>query len=150
MENNIPKELQDIIDKHQMTPMKRTLEDHLNESDVRTIEMKVYTFDVFNYKLYVVTQIDHVPYIQKYIDTIKNGNPDKDSVIREYAINNQNMSESLIERILNNKNNNVISGKQYSGIYSELNRVEHDLKHIIDALKRDKKINNLLDGDISE
>ena len=112
--------------------------------------MKVYTFDVFNYKLYVVTQIDHVPYIQKYIDTINNGNPDKDSIIREYAINNQNMSESLIERILNNKNNNVFSGKQYSGIYSELDRVEHDLKHIIDALKRDKKINNLLDGDISE
>ena len=147
---NIPKELQDIIDKHQMTPMKRTLDDHLSQGEVPTIEMKVCTFDVFNSKLFIVTQTDHEPYIQKYIDSVNNGNPDKDSVIREYAINNQHMSESLIDRLLNNKKNNVISGKFYSGIYSELNRVEHDLKPILEALKRDKKIDNLLDGNISE
>ncbi len=147
MENKIPKELQDILDKH--TPMSRSnTQNILDDQNVPTIEMKVYSFDVFNNKLFVITQTDHIPYIQKYIDTVNNGNPDKDSVIREYAIN-QNMSESLIDRLLNNKNNNTIIGLP-GRLYSELNRVEQDLKPILESIKRDKKIDNLLNGDISE
>jgi hypothetical protein len=153
--NKLPEELQKIIDKNgwTTTPMTRglgldgRLESQLKVDDIPTIEMKVYSFDVLGSKLYVVTQSDHVPYIQEYIDSVNNGTPDKEGVIRKYATQHQKMSESLIDRMINQ------SGNVQSlpiRIIGELNKIELDLKPLLDAQIRDKKIQNLLDGDISE
>ena len=159
-ENKIPEELQKILDQYgynqssHLTPqMSRQpyskLEDHLDNSPYETIEMKVYSFDVLGSKLYVMTQSDHLPYIQEYIDSINNGNPDKEGVIRKYAIQFQNMSESLIDKLLSKP---ILTGANPIPvrIIGELNKIESDLKPILEAQKRDKKIENLLNGDISE
>jgi hypothetical protein len=39
---------------------------------------------------------------------------------------------------------NQVSANPTLGIIGELNRIEHDLKPILDALERDKKIDDLL------
>ena len=56
---------------HIQTQMSRDLD---NLDEIPTIEMKVYSFDVLGSKLYVVTQSNHLPYIQQYIDSINNIN----------------------------------------------------------------------------
>jgi len=155
--NKLPEELQKIIDKNgwTTTPMTRglgldgRLESQLKVDDIPTIEMKVYSFDVLGSKLYVVTQSDHVPYIQEYIDSINNGTPDKEGVIRKYATQHQKMSESLIDRLITLSNGKGINSLPIR-IISELNKIELDIKPLLDAQMRDKKIQNLLDGDISE
>jgi hypothetical protein len=134
---------------HIQTQMSRS-ESELNLDEIPTIEMKVYSFDVLGSKLYVVTQSDHLKYIQEYIDSINAGKPDKDGVIRRYAIEYQRMSESLIDRMLSQLRTDIQSG--YSSlpirIISELNKIELDLKPLLDAQKRDQKIDNLLDGSL--
>ena len=136
---------------HIQTQMSRS-ESELNLGEIPTIEMKVYSFDVLGSKLYVFTQSDHLSYIQEYIDSINAGKPDKDAVIRRYAMEYQKMSESLIDRLLSQVRTNIQSG--YSSlpvrIISELNKIELDLKPLLDAQKRDQKINDLLDGGISK
>jgi hypothetical protein len=128
---------------HIQTQMSRDLD---NFDNISTIEIKIYPFDVLGSKLYVVTQPNHLPYIQEYIDSINAGNPDKDRVIRRYAIEYQKMSESLIDRMLSKVGSNLHSG--YTSlpirIIGELNIIESDLKPILDAQKRDQKINDLL------
>lgn len=119
----------------------------MNLGEIPTIEMKVYSFDVLGSKLYVVTQSDHLSYIQEYIDSINAGKPDKDGVIRRYAIEYQRMSESLIDRLLNQVGKNSLSQLPIR-IISELNKIELDLKPLLDAQKRDQKIDNLLDGSL--
>jgi hypothetical protein len=123
-----------------------------NLDEMPTIEMKVYSFDVLGGKLYVVTQSNHLPYIQEYIDSINAGNPDKDGVIRKYAIEYQKMSESILDRMLSQVRTNIHSG--YASlpirIIGELNKIELDLKPLLDAQKRDQKIDNLLNGGVQE
>lgn len=133
---------------HIQTQMSRS-ESELNSDEIPTIEMKVYSFDVLGSKLYVVTQSDHLSYIQEYIDSINAGKPDKDGVIRRYAMEYQRMSESLIDRLLNQVGKNSLSQLPVR-IISELNKIELDLKPLLDAQKRDQKINDLLDGGISK
>lgn len=136
---------------HIQTQMSRS-ESELNLGEISTIEMKVHSFDVLGSKLYVLTQSDHLSYIQEYIDSINDGKPDKDGVIRRYAMEYQKMSESLIDRLLsqvNNKGKSSISQLPVR-IIGELNKIESDLKPLLDAQKRDQKINNLLDGGISK
>ena len=91
-------------------------------------------------------------YIQQYIDSINAGNPDKDSVIRKYAIEYQKMSESILDRMLSQVRTDIHSG--YTSlpirIIGELNRIELDLKPLLDAQKRDQKIENILNGGIQE
>lgn len=130
---------------HIQTQMSRELD---NIGDIPTIEMKIYSFDVLGSKLYFFTQPDHLPYIQEYIDSINAGNPDKDGAIRKYAIEYQKMSESQIDKMLSQVRTNIQSG--YSSlpirIISELNKIESDLSPLLDAQKRDQKINNILNG----
>jgi len=133
---------------HIQTQMSRS-ESELNLGEIPTIEMKVYSFDVLGSKLYVVTQSDHLSYIQEYIDSINAGKPDKDGVIRRYAMEYQKMSESLIDRLLNQVGKSSLSQLPVR-IISELNKIELDLKPLLDAQKRDQKINDLLDGGISK
>ena len=133
---------------HIQTQMSRS-ESELNLGEIPTIEMKVYSFDVLGSKLYVVTQSDHLSYIQEYIDSINTGKPDKDGVIRRYAMEYQKMSESLIDRLLNQVGKSSLSQLPVR-IISELNKIELDLKPLLDAQKRDKKINDLFDGGISK
>jgi hypothetical protein len=134
---------------HIQTQMSRDLD---NLDEIPTIEMKVYSFDVLGSNLYVVTQSNHLPYIQQYIDSINAGNPDKDSVIRKYAIEYQKMSESILDRMLSQVKTSIHSG--YTSlpirIIGELNRIESDLKPLLDAQKRDQKIENILNGGIQE
>jgi hypothetical protein len=134
---------------HIQTQMSRDMD---NLDEIPTIEMKVYSFDVLGGKLYVVTQSNHLPYIQEYIDSINAGNPDKDGVIRKYAIEYQKMSESILDRMLSQVRTNIQSG--YTSlpirIIGELNRIELDLKPLLDAQKRDQKIDNLLNGGVQE
>ena len=134
---------------HIQTQMSRDLD---NLDEIPTIEMKVYSFDVLGSKLYVMTQSNHLPYIQQYIDSINAGNPDKDSVIRKYAIEYQKMSESILDRMLSQVKTSIHSG--YTSlpirIIGELNRIESDLKPLLDAQKRDQKIENILNGGIQE
>lgn len=129
----LPTELQNILNQYNQTSHLSPTQSQSNKQDIsfepdevptHTIEMKVYSFDVLGSKLYILTKSDHLPYIQDYINTINSGKPDKDMVIRKYAIEYQKMSESL------------------------LNRIELDLKSILDAQKRDQKINDILDGDL--
>lgn len=131
---------------HIQTQMSRDVD---NLDELPTIGMKVYPFDVLGSKLYVVTQSDHISYIQEYIDSINSGKPDKDGVIRKYAMEYQKMSESLIDRLLNQLGNSSLSQLPIR-IISELNRIELDLKPLLDAQKRDQKITDLLDGGISK
>lgn len=126
---------------HIQTQMSRGLD---NSSEIPTIEVKVHSFDVLGNKLYVLTQSDHLSYIQEYIDSINAGNPDKDGVIRRYAIEYQKMSPSLIDRLLEQVGKNPLSQLPVR-IISELNKIELDLKPLLDAQKRDKKIDGLLD-----
>ena len=134
---------------HIQTQMNRDLD---NLDEIPTIEMKVYSFDVLGSKLYVVTHSNHLPYIQQYIDSINAGNPDKDSVIRKYAIEYQKMSESILDRMLSQVRTSIHSG--YTSlpirIIGELNIIESDLKPLLDAQKRDQKIENILNGGIQE
>ena len=134
---------------HIQTQMSRDLD---NLDEIPTIEMKVYSFDVLGSKLYVYAQSDHLTYIQQYIDSINAGNPDKDSVIRKYAIEYQKMSESILDRMLSQVRTDIHSG--YTSlpirIIGELNRIELDLKPLLDAQKRDQKIENILNGGIQE
>lgn len=142
---------------HIQTQMSRDM-DNLDEiptiemNEIPTIEMKVYSFDVLGGKLYVVTESNHLPYIQEYIDSINAGNPDKDSVIRKYAIEYQKISESILDRMLSQVRTNIQSG--YTSlpirIIGELNKIELDLKPLLDAQKRDQKIDNLLNGGVQE
>lgn len=131
---------------HIQTQMSRDTD---NLGEIPTLEMKVYSFDVLGSKLYVVTQSDHLSYIQEYIDSINAGKPDKDGVIRRYAMEYQKMSESLIDRLLNQIGKSSLSQLPVR-IISELNKIELDLKPLLDAQKRDQKINDLLDGGISK
>jgi hypothetical protein len=133
---------------HIQTQMSRN-ESELNLGEIPTIEMKMYSFDVLGSKLYVVTQSDHLPYIQEYIDSINAGNPDKDGVIIKYAMEYQKMSESLIDRLLNQVGKSSVSQLPVR-IISELNKIELDLKPLLDAQKRDQKITDLLDGGLPE
>jgi hypothetical protein len=144
----IQNQLQNILSKHSST------QSHIESQkldDIPTIEMKVYSFDVLGSKLYVITRSDHRPYIQEYIDSINNGSPDKDRVIRKYAIEYQKMSESLIDRMLDQVGSPQSGYTSLPiGIISELNKIELDLKPLLDAQKRDQKIDNLLHGGIQE
>lgn len=146
----IQNQLQNILSKHSST--QSHIESRLKLDDIPTIEMKIYSFDVLGSKLYVITRSDHRPYIQEYIDSINNGAPDKDRVIRKYAIEYQKMSESLIDRMLGQVGSNLQSGYTSLpiGIISELNKIELDLRPLLDAQKRDQKIDNLLHGGIQE
>ena len=116
------------------------------------IEVKLYKFNVLGSKLYVTTQSDHLSYIQEYIDSINSGKPDKNGVIKKYAIEYQKMSESLLDRMLSQVGSDHKSG--YSllpiRITSELNKIESDIKPLLDAQKRDQKIDNLLNGGVQE
>jgi hypothetical protein len=62
------------------------------------------------------------------------------------------MSESLIDRMLGQVGSNLQSGYTSLpiGIISELNKIELDLRPLLDAQKRDQKIDNLLHGGIQE
>lgn len=154
-ENKLPEELQKILDQNgynqtshliMSRTLPNTLESHLNLEDIPTIEVKVYSFDVLGNKLYVTTQLDHLPYIKEYIDSINNGNPNKEGVIRKYAIEHQKISESLLDRIINQMGNGAQSFQSLPiGIIGELNKIESYLKPLLDAQKRDKKIDDLLD-----
>jgi hypothetical protein len=121
-----------------------------NLDDIPTIDTRVYSFDVLGSRIYVVTQSEHRKYIQDYIDSINSGKPDKDGIIRKYAIEYQKMSESILDRMLGQVRTNIHSG--YASlpirIIGELNRIELDLKPLLDAQKRDQKIENLLNGDL--
>lgn len=153
----VENQLQSILNQYKQNPNQSHIQTQMsrdtdNLGEIPTIEMKVYSFDVLGHKLYVVTQSDHQSYIQEYIDSINAGKPDKDGVIRRYAMEYQKMSESLIDRLLSQVRTNIQSG--YSSlpvrIISELNKIELDVKPLLDAQKRDQKINDLLDGGISK
>jgi hypothetical protein len=131
----IQNQLQNILSKHSST---QSHVESVESEFYNTFEMNTYSFDVLGSKLYVVTQSDHQPYIQEYIDSVNAGMPNKEVVIRRYATESK-MSESFIDRVLGQMNQ--VSA---NGIIGELNRIEHDLKPILDALERDKKIDDLL------
>lgn len=99
--------------------------------EIPTMEIKTYSFDVLGYKLYVITQTDHLPYIKDYINSVNSGNPDKEGVIKKYAMEYQNMSESLIENLL--KKHNGFYNSIPVRIIGELNQIERDLKPLLDA-----------------
>lgn len=147
----IQNQLETILGKYNSTTQSSHIQTQMsreNSGDIPTIEMKIYSFDVLGSKLYFFTQPDHLPYIQEYIDSINAGNPDKDGVIRKYAIEYQRMSESLIDKMLSQVRTDIQSG--YTSlpirIISELNKIESDLSPLLDAQKRDKKIDNILNG----
>ena len=153
----VQNQLQNILNQYKQNPNQSHIQTQMsidtdNLGEIPTIEMKVYSFDVLGSKIYIVTQSDHLSYIQEYIDSINAGKPDKDGVIRRYAMEYQKMSESLIDRLLSQVRTDIHSG--YSSlpirIISELNKLELDLKPLLDAQKRDQKINDLLDGGISK
>jgi hypothetical protein len=85
------------------------------------IKMEIKTFDVFGSKLYVFVNSEDLIYIEEYIETVRQGKPDAATIIKKY------MKEINSSRI-----------------FSYLNQVERDLKPFLDALKRDKKIDDLL------
>ena len=150
----VQNQLQNILNQYKQNPNQSHIQTQMsrdtdNLEEIPTIEMKVYSFDVLGSKLYVVTQSDHLSYIQEYIDSINAGKPDKDAVIRRYAMEYQKMSESLIDRLLNQVGKSSLSQLPVR-IISELNKIELDLKPLLDAQKRDQKINDLLDGGISK
>jgi hypothetical protein len=134
----IQNQLQNILSKHSST---QSHVESVESEFYNTFEMNTYSFDVLGSKLYVVTQSDHQPYIQEYIDSVNAGMPNKEVVIRRYATESK-MSESFIDRVLGQMNQ--VSANPTLGIIGELNRIEHDLKPILDALERDKKIDDLL------
>jgi hypothetical protein len=143
--------LETILSKYNSATQSSHIQTQMDNLDeIPTIEMKVYSFDVLGSKLYVYAQSDQLTYIQEYIDSINDGKPDKDGVIRNYAIEYQKMSESILDRMLSQVRTNIHSG--YASlpirIIGELNRIELDLKPLLDAQKRDQKIENLLNEDL--
>jgi len=134
----IQNQLQNILTKHSST---QSHVESVESEFYNTFEMNTYSFDVLGSKLYVVTRSDHRPYIQEYIDSVNAGMPNKEAVIRRYTTESK-MSESFIDRVLGQMNQ--VSPNPTLGIIGELNRIEHDLKPLLDALERDKKIDDLL------
>lgn len=85
--------------------------------------IQVHTFNVHGYRVFTYCEAYILPYIERYIDSVNSGNPNKESIInelREYHY----YSASVI---------------------SEINRIEHGIKPILDAIAREKKINQIME-----
>lgn len=95
---------------------------------VGDVQMGVYKFKIFDRFLYVFTQTEYVRYIEEYIESILSGNPDKDAVITSFSIDT-GIPKNSIGAIR---------------IVSDLEKIEINLKPILEAIKRDKKIDDLL------
>ncbi len=122
-------------------PMSRINSD---EDNMNSVEMGVSSFDIFGSKLFVLLLSDQVEYVKEYIDTIVAGSPDKESVVRRYARDNQELEESFIDRMIKNNPYILVGSNSPIRIVSTLNAIDRDLEPILNALKRDKKIDDIL------
>jgi len=110
----------------QSNPMSRNRYSEVEEFEgYKEVSIKIYSYDLFGMKYFQALTSDLEPYVKMYIDTIINGNPDKMMVAKKW--------------VDDNKNNNI------SYVLSVLNNTERDLKSIIENIKRDNKLNDLLD-----
>lgn len=91
----------------------------------KEVSIKIYSYDLFGMKYFQALTSDLEPYVKMYIDTIINGNPDKMMVAKKW--------------LDDNKSNNI------AYVLSALNNTERDLKSVIENIKRDNKLNDLLD-----
>jgi len=123
--------------------MKRTLEEHLDNSEMRTINMITKKFEIFGSKLYVFVDDESLTYVEQYIETVRQGNPDKESVVKKYMEEIHSFEKDQLENIMK-RNPNILMGSNSHRIVSYLNQIERDLKPILEAIKRDKKIDDLL------
>jgi len=106
----------------------------MEETYDTTINIFTKGFEIFGYMLYVVADYESLPYIEQYIETVRQGNPDKEIVIKRY------MEEIYV---IMNKNPNIPLGSN-SRFFIYLDKIERDLSPILEAIKRDKKIDDLL------
>jgi hypothetical protein len=95
------------------------------------IELKVYSLEVFESKIFVYTEPSLLPYIQEYIDSVNARNPDKDKVIKKYETDYQ-----------------ITDAHKSVRLILELNKIESDIKPILDKIKRNKKIKDILDSSV--
>ena len=123
--------------------MKRSLDDPFNVLS-KTISVFAHTFDIFGSKLYVIADDESLPYIKEYIESVKNGTPDKEGIIKKYMQETEGMRSDKFETIMKKFPNILMSNSSPARISSYLNQVERDLKPILEALVRDKKIDDLL------
>lgn len=119
----------------------------IDMENIPVITVKAYEFNVFEHKYYVVTKDVHYKYIKMYIDSIVSGNPDKESVIRQFGLDQKLIPESTLNFLIEQgRSVNFLYGNSHSigSVVSELNQIERDLKFVIDAKKRESKIDDLL------
>lgn len=97
----------------------------ISEDFYQGIAIRTYSYEIFDSKFFVVLNSDDEPYISMYIDSVKFGNPDKEPVVRKWLDDTKSISSSRI--------------------YSLLNNIERQLQPILDIIKRDTRINDILD-----
>jgi hypothetical protein len=88
------------------------------------VTIQVHTFNVHGHMLFTYCEADILPYIERYIDSVNSGNPDKESIINELRAG---------------------AGRGVYPVISEINNIEHEIKHILDAIAREKKINQIME-----
>ena len=103
------------------------------------LKFKFMKFNVLESVYHIYSQSENEPYIKEYIDSINAGKPDRDSIIRKYAVEVSKLSEDKIDYVLE-------KNPHYIRLYSEFQRIDEQLKPIFNILNRDKKIDDLLDN----
>jgi len=88
---------------------------------MRNLELN--SFEVQGTKIFVVNEPSLLPYIQEYIDSVNSGNPDKEGILTKYC---------------------------HGELTLTLNKIELDIKPILDKLKRNKRIKDILDEGLQE
>ena len=104
--------------------------------------VKLCQFEILGHHVYFRVHESHEPYIQMYIESIKNGKPDKEGIIELFQ-KEKHQKVSPLDIALN-KNRSAFIGHSSYSITGELNIIETQLKPIIDKLKRINKIDDLL------
>ena len=128
-----------------------TLVGGYGSGEIPTIEVKIFDFDVFDKKIYIVSTSQNYPYIKYYIESIISGKPDKEGTFRKYALESD---DSRFDNIKIDELLTIFKDKLDRfpiAISGELNKVDESLSSILNAIKREKKIDNLLsdsNGDI--